>query len=180
MAWDMRLGITGWGKWPTGNCTRDEIWSYWLMVYAQTRICPRKLKHTKFYLTLRFKWITQSRPEDQTLINKKKKNMLSSEFCCSSRPKSKNKSKWLDRQILGSCLRAEKAVEHESDNDTNCRWCSWNSPQRPGKETGGTGDRGRIKTTEITVLLRLAGIFRRVLEIWGDLLLFRFQWKTTS
>ena len=39
----------------------------------------------------------------------------------------KNKRKQKDRQILGYCERAEKAVEDESDSDINCSWCSWNS-----------------------------------------------------
>ena len=28
-------------------------------------------------------------------------------------------------------------MEHESDGDTNCNWCSWYSQQRIGKGTGG-------------------------------------------
>ena len=36
-------------------------------------------------------------------------------FQCSSGPEWKNK-KWKDRQILQSCQRAEKAVDHEDDN----------------------------------------------------------------
>ena len=31
-------------------------------------------------------------------------------------------------EILGSFHNAEKAMEHESDSDTNCFWNSWNSP----------------------------------------------------
>ena len=43
-----------------------------------------------------------------------------------------------DIQILESCQRIEKAVEHEGDANSNCSWNSWNSSQRPGKETGET------------------------------------------
>ena len=25
-------------------------------------------------------------------------------------------------------------MEHEGDNDNKCNWCSWNDPQRIGKE----------------------------------------------
>ena len=32
---------------------------------------------------------------------------------------------------------AEKAVEHEGDGDNNYNWCTCNSNQRLGKETGG-------------------------------------------
>ena len=26
-------------------------------------------------------------------------------------------------------------MEHEGDGDTNCNWCTWNNPQKIGKET---------------------------------------------
>ena len=45
---------------------------------------------------------------------------------CYSRLPSENKRKWKDRQIPGSCQRAEKTGKHESDSDTKCSWCSWN------------------------------------------------------
>ena len=31
-------------------------------------------------------------------------------------------------------------MEHESDNYTNCNWCSWYSHQRIGTRTGGLGN----------------------------------------
>ena len=31
-------------------------------------------------------------------------------------------------------------MEHESDGDTNCNWCSWNDLQRLGKVTGRVGN----------------------------------------
>ena len=37
-------------------------------------------------------------------------------------------------QVLGSCRRTKKTVEHEGDGDTNCNWCPWNSPQRLGEK----------------------------------------------
>ena len=37
---------------------------------------------------------------------------------------SENKRKRKDSQILGSSQRTEKAVEHESDGDTNNSWCA--------------------------------------------------------
>ena len=40
----------------------------------------------------------------------------------------------------------EKLGEHEGDSDTNCNWCTWNGPQKPGKSTGGTGNqKGKAK-----------------------------------
>ena len=46
------------------------------------------------------------------------------------------KKKRKKRQLLRPCQRTEKAVEHETDGDTNCNWCTWNGPQRIGKRTG--------------------------------------------
>ena len=59
--------------------------------------------------------------------------MSSCEFCYSSEQQS-------EKQILGFCQRAEKALEHQGDSDTNCRWCTWNDPQYLGKKTGGIGN----------------------------------------
>ena len=39
---------------------------------------------------------------------------------------------------------------------------------------------GLVETIQMTPLLRTARILRRVLETWGDLLLFRLQCKTIS
>ena len=38
----------------------------------------------------------------------------------------------------------------------------------------------RVETIQTTALLRTAGILRRVLETWGDLLSRKLQWKTIS
>ena len=37
---------------------------------------------------------------------------------------------------------------------------------------------GRVETIQTTALLRTTRILRRFLEIWGDLLSLRLQWKT--
>ena len=39
---------------------------------------------------------------------------------------------------------------------------------------------GRVVTIQTTALLRTARILRRVLDIWGDLLSLKLQWKTIS
>ena len=69
--------------------------------------------------------------------------MLSSGFCFSSWLQSENERKQKYRQILGSWQRAEKAVEYEGDSDTNCNWCTWNSLQRLGKESGETENQSK-------------------------------------
>ena len=38
--------------------------------------------------------------------------------------------------MLGFCGRAEPAVEHEGDGDTNCIWDTWNGSQELEMETG--------------------------------------------
>ena len=40
------------------------------------------------------------------------------------------------RYVPGRCSGIKKAVEHESDGDTNCNWCSWYSHQKISKGTG--------------------------------------------
>ena len=67
--------------------------------------------------------------------------------------------------------------KYEGVSDTNCNWCTWNNLQSIDKET----KRGRNQMTiQITALLRLARILRRVLETWGDLLSLKFQCETIS
>ena len=39
---------------------------------------------------------------------------------------------------------------------------------------------GRVETIQTTALLKMARILRSVLEIWGDLLSLKLQWKTIS
>ena len=41
-------------------------------------------------------------------------------------------------QLSELCQRAEEARKHMSNNDRSISWKLWNSPQEPGKETGGT------------------------------------------
>ena len=59
----------------------------------------------------------------------------------------------------------KKTMEHEAGVYTNCDWCSWYSHERIKKK--GLEDlkiRGHLETIQITALLRLDRILRRVLE----------------
>ena len=47
-------------------------------------------------------------------------------------------SKKIDK-YLDVAREQKKAMEYESHGDTYCIQCSWNSPQKPGKEIGGAG-----------------------------------------
>ena len=69
------------------------------------------------------------------IIVNKKENLLNSGLCHPGRQwvKLKDSEK---RDISGPCKRAEEAMEHEGDGDTNYGWCIWNNRQRIGKETG--------------------------------------------
>ena len=49
----------------------------------------------------------------------------------------KKKRKRKDIQILEFCKRAVKMVDHEGNGDTNCNWCTGNSPQKFGRKTEG-------------------------------------------
>ena len=60
-------------------------------------------------------------------INKNKKTCQLADFAIPIGYRIKIK-KWNDRQILGSCQRAEKAVEHKGESNTNCGWCPWKNP----------------------------------------------------
>ena len=78
---------------------------------------------------------------DLVLINKNKRTCRQVTFAIpSTRRQSENERKRKDRQILGSCLRAEKLMKYEGDGDTNCSWNNWNGPQRHRKETMETED----------------------------------------
>ena len=57
-----------------------------------------------------------ARRPDLELINKEK-ILLSSRFHSSSGPENGNEKTQKDKQILRSCQRAEKSVEHEGNND---------------------------------------------------------------
>ena len=39
---------------------------------------------------------------------------------------------------------------------------------------------GRLETIQMTALLKMARILRKVLETWGDLLSLKLQWKSIS
>ena len=55
-------------------------------------------------------------------------------------------------------------MKYEGDSGINCKWCTWNGPQKRGKETRRGEIGGRVETLNITALLISARILRRVLE----------------
>ena len=99
--------------------------------------------------------------------NKKGENsdLPYSGLCHPGRSQNKNLKKQKERKALEPCQRTKKAMKHEDDGDNNCVWCAFKYFQRLGKGTGGWAE-----TIQITALLRMARILRRVLETWGKLL----------
>ena len=88
-------------------------------------------------------WDTNRSPnpvQKVRLLISKKINCHLVEFPVSADYRVKINESEKDIQILRSCQRAEKAVEHKGDCDTNCSCCRWNGFEGPGKDTGGNGD----------------------------------------
>ena len=83
-----------------------------------------KMKCIRFSGTLRYRWITQSQSEDQTMFWLIIIRELGG-FCHTSRPQRESEGRQKAGQISRSCQRTGKIMEHEGDNDTNCRWCTW-------------------------------------------------------
>ena len=76
-----------------------------------------------------------------------KKKMPSSGFWRSDELQTGNQ-----RQILGSCQKAKKAVEHVSDSDTNCSWFTWNSLQKIGKGIRTIGNQWKNRNHQETIV----------------------------
>ena len=72
---------------------------------------------------------------DLVLINKKIWNCKLVIFAISGDRRTKINQ--IQKKQLGSCQRAEKAAEHESDGDTNCSRYSWNGPLKAWKRRCG-------------------------------------------
>ena len=53
-------------------------------------------------------------------------------------------------------------------------------PKGMKKRAGRVGNRGTFREIQTTILMRSARIVRRVVDMWGDLLSLRLQWKTVS
>ena len=82
---------------------------------------------------------------------------------------SKKKAKYLDL-----AREFKKIVEHGSDGDTNCNWCSWYSHLRIGTRTGGLGNK---KTSGDHSNYSIIEIGQNTEESPGDLLSLKLQWK---
>ena len=73
-------------------------------------------------------------------------------------------------------LKKKKAVEHEGNSDTNYNWCTWNGPQRLGKEDGRVRNQ---RTSRNYPNYRIVEVGPNTERSDGDLLSLRLQWKAT-
>ena len=128
-----------------------------------------------WYFEIRTDQLISARRLGLVIINKKKKILPSNGICRSGDHRVKIKFKRLE-----PCQRTKKATEYESDSDTNSSWCTWNGFQSLAKGIGRIGNQKKNRTIQFTRLLRTAGILRRVLETWEDLLTLGLTlgWKT--
>ena len=67
-------------------------------------------------------------------------------------------------------------MEHVGCGDINCCWILWNSPERPGEETGGARDQrmNQDHPDHCTVKISILGT---AMEIWRELFTLRVQQK---
>ena len=64
-------------------------------------------------------------------------------------------------------------MEHENDCDTNYKQCAWYGPQRVGQGTWRVGNQRTSRDQASYSSMNKT-------DIWGDLVLFKPQWKTNS
>ena len=107
------------------------------MIYTQSRFRLKRLKKILWVFELQTDQPIPARSAYLVLINEKKKKLvirwifsIPVEDC---RMKMKESEKI--HKILGPCQRTEKAVEYESDSNSNHTWVPWNNSQESGKMT---------------------------------------------
>ena len=74
---------------------------------------------------------------DLIIINKRKRTCRNVDFAVPADHRVKLKENEKMDKYLDLARELKKTVEHESDDYTNCNWCSWYSRQRIGTGTGG-------------------------------------------
>ena len=166
----IRLGTTGSARLSTGNCARN-----WNLTIRTNGICTtqnlsRKMTRTNFSGILRHKRVSWYRP-DLIIINNKKeriRRLVNFAVPTDHRVKLKECKKRDKYQDLARELKKKKTVEHQSDDFTNCNWCSWYKGLV--QWLADLKEKGCLETVRTTALLRSNKILRRVLETWKNLL----------
>ena len=93
------------------------------MVYAQPGICPGEWDiqaSVVFWDTNKSSNLIQMTTPSERQTKKRTYQIV--EFAVSADHRVKLKES--EKKVLRPCLETEKTMEHESDNDTNCNWCS--------------------------------------------------------
>ena len=81
------------------------------------------------------------RPDIVIVNNKKKRACQSVNFAVPADHRVKLKENEKKDQYLDLARELKKIVEHESDGDTNCNWCSWDNHEKIDTETWGLGNK---------------------------------------
>ena len=93
----------------TVNGSRDYNLSIMINSTCKNKNISKKMRLIKLSGTLIYKQTSKSWPENKVLYKLTRRKQLSPGwFCCSSGQQSKNKRKWKNRLVLGSCPRAKK------------------------------------------------------------------------
>ena len=106
------------------------------MVYAQLRTFPGKWESE-----MQKDHLISARRLDLVIIYKKKRTSRIVDFAVPADDRVKlieNEKKDKYDELVREL---KKYVEHESDGDTNCNWCSWYSHQKIDTGTGGLGNK---------------------------------------
>ena len=93
-----------------------------------------------------------ARRPDLLIVNKRKITCKIMDFNVLADHRVKLKESEKKDKYLDLIRELKKTTEHESDDDTNCNWCSCYNHQRIGR--GDLEIRGRVETIQTTALLR--------------------------
>ena len=111
------------------------------MVYEQPRICPEELNTQRLWDSeIQTDHQIWTRQENLIIINKKERTFRIMNFAVPADHRIKLKESEKKDKYLDLAWELKKTVEHEIDDLTNCKWCSWYSHQRIGTRTEGFGN----------------------------------------
>ena len=115
-----------WARWSTGNCARSLNLTIRTNGICTTQNLIRKIRCTKLFwdFEIQTDHLISARRPDRVMVKRKKRIYRIVGFAVSAdhwvklkECKMRNKYKDLAREL--------KKLEHESDGETNCNWCTW-------------------------------------------------------
>ena len=132
--------MTEWAKWSTGNCARD-----WSLTIRTNNICTTpnlswRIGHTPLGF-----WDTNGSPNlNQTTRpynnQQKGENLHNCGLAVPADHRVKLKESEKRDKYLDFARELKKTVEHESDDYTNCNWCSCTVTRGLVQGLGGLGN----------------------------------------